>query len=110
MKWTVKAVGCLTPCKVLDHQINPILALLLYGHEPVGCCIPAGQPPPIEAYGAVIEGYAKQQDADAALAVLKAFFLLGGEADSRMYDIVVDVCVRTHKFQRALQVSCLVPC
>ena len=67
----------------------------------------AGQPPPIEAFGAVIEGYAKQRDAEAALAVLKTFFEQGGEADGRMYDLVVDVCVRAHKFQRALQVGFL---
>lgn len=105
MKQPHKAVG-LTTYK-MPSWIKIIIALILYSHDQVSWCTHAGQPPPIEAYGAVIEGYAKHQDADAALAVLKAFFLLGGEADSRMYDIVVDVCVRTHKFQRALQVSCL---
>ncbi|KAK9865371.1 hypothetical protein WJX84_012366 [Apatococcus fuscideae] len=97
-------VACINSMVDALQRLGDMAAAESYLPEAARLAQEQGQPPPIEAYGAVIEGYAKQQDADAALAVLKAFFLLGGEADSRMYDIVVDVCVRTHKFQRALQV------
>ena len=108
----VRAAG---PASFIFVMLNVILSDMLAEHRlPIAtllfltvCAIAAGQPPPIEAFGAVVEGYAQQRDAEAALAVLKTFFEQGGEADARMYDIVVDVCVRAHKFQRALQVRLL---
>ncbi|KAK9868727.1 hypothetical protein WJX84_006572 [Apatococcus fuscideae] len=97
-------VACINAMVDALQRLGDMAAAEAYLSQAAQLAQQQGQPPPIEAYGAVIEGYAKQLDAEAALGVLKDFFELGGEADSRMYDIVVDVCVRTQKFQRALQV------
>ena len=67
----------------------------------------AGLPPPLEAYGALVAGYARRKDADMALSALQDFFELGGEPDAQMFDTVLDVCVRTGRFRRAMQVMCL---
>ena len=66
-------------------------------------------PPPLEAYGALIAGYARRKDADLALSALQDFFELGGAPDAQMFDTVLDVCVRTGRFRRAMQVGAL-PC
>ena len=69
----------------------------------------AGLPPPLEAYGALVAGYARRKDADMALSALQDFFELGGQPDAQMFDTVLDVCVRTGRFRRAMQV-CDSPC
>ena len=63
-----------------------------------------GLPPPLAAYGALIAGYARYRDADMALSALQDFFELGGQPDAQMFDTVLDVCVRTGRFKRAMQV------
>ena len=63
-----------------------------------------GRPPPLEAYGALLAEYARQRDADAALAVLQEFFERGGTPDDQMFDTVMDLCMRTGEFRRAMQV------
>lgn len=65
----------------------------------------AGLPPPLAAYGALIAGYARFKDADLALSALQDFFELGGQPDAQMFDTVLDVCVRTGRFKRAMQVG-----
>ena len=48
-------------------------------------------------------GYARRKDADMALSALQDFFELGGQPDAQMFDTVLDVCVRTGHFRRAMQ-------
>ncbi|KAK9825475.1 hypothetical protein WJX81_008217 [Elliptochloris bilobata] len=64
----------------------------------------AGLSPPVEATGAVLAGYARLQDTEAALGTLQRFVGAGGEPDGRMFDTLVDLCVRTGEFKRAMQV------
>ena len=65
----------------------------------------AGLAPPLEAYGALIAGYARRKDADLALSAFQDFFELGGQPDFQMFDTVLEVCVRTGHFRRAMQVQ-----
>ena len=58
----------------------------------------------MEATGAVLAGYARLQDTEAALGTLQAFVGAGGAPDNRMFDTLVDLCVRTGEFKRAMQV------
>ena len=62
-------------------------------------------PPSLEAYGTIVAGYARRRDADMALSALQDFFELGGQPDLQMFDTVLDVCVRTGHFRRAMQVG-----
>ncbi len=64
----------------------------------------AGQRPPVQAYGAVIGGYSKERDLDAALEVVKLFYQEGGDPDRGMFDSLVELCMRSGEFKRALQV------
>ena len=52
----------------------------------------------------MLAGYARLQDTEAALGTLQAFVGAGGAPDSRMFDTLVDLCVRTGEFKRAMQV------
>lgn len=63
-----------------------------------------GLPAPVEAYGAVISAQSKQGNVDAALDLVRAFYQKGGEPDAGMFDALVDACVRTGEFNKALQV------
>ena len=65
----------------------------------------AGEPPPIEAFGAVMKGYAIQRNVDAVFDVLQEFRLKGGVPDDIMLDITVNVCVRNKQYKRAMQVG-----
>ena len=71
----------------------------------LGCC--SGLLPPLEAYGALVAGYARRKDADMALSALQDFFELGGQPDAQMFDTVLDVCVRTGHYRRAMQAGYL---
>ena len=42
-----------------------------------------------------------------ALSALQDFFELGGQPDAQMFDTVLDVCVRTGHFRRAMQAGLL---
>ena len=64
----------------------------------------AGEPPPQQAYGALIAGYARTRDIDSALAALRTFHSVGGVPDTRMFDVLIDVCIKQGEFKRALQV------
>ena len=59
----------------------------------------------MEAYGALLAEYARRRDAEAALWVLQDFFERGGTPDDQMFDTVMDLCMRTGEFRRAMQVS-----
>jgi hypothetical protein len=60
-------------------------------------------PPPVEAYGAVVAGYARLRQVDAAVATVRAFHAVGGAPDVRMLDTLADLCVREGEFRRAWQ-------
>lgn len=64
----------------------------------------AGQPPPISAFGAVMCAYARQRQLEPALQTVQRFYQLGGTPDAPMFDILVDLAVRTGQFKRAMQV------
>lgn len=66
--------------------------------------ISAGEPPPIEAYGAVLKAYGRIKDADSAMHLFKEFQDSGGEPDDRLVDDAVTACIRAKQFRRALQV------
>lgn len=65
----------------------------------------AGGAPPLRAYGALIQGYARLRQVEPALALLRDFYQLGGNPDAQMFDTLVDLCMRTGEFKRALQVG-----
>ncbi|CAL8460726.1 g257 [Coccomyxa elongata] len=67
-------------------------------------CERQGRQPPLEAYGALLAEYARRRDAEAALSVLRDFFERGGTPDDQMFDTVMDLCMRTGEFRRAMQV------
>lgn len=69
----------------------------------------AGRPPPLGAYGALLAGHARRRNTGGALAVLQEFWERGGAPDAEMFDTVVDLCVRTGEFRRAMQVCCACP-
>jgi pentatricopeptide repeat protein len=69
----------------------------------------AGRPPPLEAYGALLAGYARRKQTEAALSALQDFVQRGGTPDSIMFDTVVNLCVRTGEFRRAMQVASIPP-
>ena len=51
------------------------------------------------------QGYARLNNAEAALDVLREFWQQGGEPDDSMFEVLVNLCVRTGEFRKALQVS-----
>ena len=53
----------------------------------------------------VLQGYARLNNAEAALDVLREFWQQGGEPDDTMFEVLVNLCVRTGEFRKALQVS-----
>ncbi len=84
-------------------------------------------PPPIEAYGAVVDGcvvvaiistevrwlvgnvrdlcrYARMNAVEPAVKVLREFYKLGGKPDKRMLHTIVELCVRNGSLKRAAQV------
>lgn len=52
-----------------------------------------------------LQGYARLNNAEAALDVLREFWQQGGEPDNSMFEVLVNLCVRTGEFRKALQVS-----
>jgi hypothetical protein len=69
----------------------------------------AGQPPPIHAFGAVVCAYARQRQLEPALETVRRFYDLGGTPDAAMFDVLVDLAVRTGQFKRAMQVCARCP-
>ena len=53
---------------------------------------------------AMWQGYARLNQAEAALDVMREFWQYGGEPDERMFEVLVTLCVRTGEFRKALQV------
>lgn len=59
----------------------------------------------MEAFGAVLGGYARLSDADAAMDLFQEFQERGGEPDNRLIDVAATACIRAGQFTRALQVA-----
>ncbi len=53
---------------------------------------------------AAVQGYARLNQAEAALDVMRDFWQQGGEPDDSMFEVLVTLCVRTGEFRKALQV------
>ena len=53
---------------------------------------------------AAVQGYARLNQAEAALDVMREFWQQGGEPDDSMFEVLVTLCVRTGEFRKALQV------
>lgn len=62
-----------------------------------------GVPPPVEAFGAVVTGYARLKLVAPAVQIVRRFNAAGGTPDVQMLDILVDLCVRTGEFKIAMQ-------
>lgn len=50
------------------------------------------------------QGYARLNQAEAALDVMRDFWQQGGDPDDSMFEVLVTLCVRTGEFRKALQV------
>lgn len=64
----------------------------------------SGQPPPLAAHGAVMSGHARRRDFASATKALQRFVDAGGNPNSRMYNTLVDIAMRTGDYKKALQV------
>jgi len=62
-----------------------------------------GLPPPVEAFGAVVTGYARLKLVAPAVQTVRRFNAAGGTPDVQMLDMLVDLCVRTGEFKIAMQ-------
>jgi leucine-rich PPR motif-containing protein len=64
-----------------------------------------GLPPPLEAYGAVVAGYARQVAVGPAVAVVRRFHAAGGSPDAPMLDILANIAIRAGDYKVAMQVG-----
>ncbi len=78
-----------------QHQRN-LLALLT-------TC--AGQSPPVEAFGALVAGYARMRQVEAAVDAVRRYHAAGGAPDVHMLRSLADVCVRMGEYKVAMQVG-----
>ena len=51
------------------------------------------------------QGYARVNNAEAALDAMREFWQQGGNPDDHMFEELVNLCVRTGEFRKALQAS-----
>ena len=58
----------------------------------------------MQAYGAIVAGFARQRDADAALDVFRRFLAAGGSPDKMMFDTLVSLCIKCEQYKSARQV------
>lgn len=61
------------------------------------------QPPPVEAYGALVAGYARLQHVELAVRAVRRFHAAGGTPDEQMLDQLAELGVRTGEFKVAMQ-------
>ena len=64
----------------------------------------AGEPPSVSAYGAIVAGFARRQDAQAGLEAFRRFLSAGGTPDRMMYDTVLSLCIKCELYKSARQV------
>lgn len=69
-----------------------------------------GHPPPVEAYGALVAGYARLRQVRAAVGAVRRYHGAGGSPDVRMLRALADVCVREGEYKVAMQVGVLACC
>jgi hypothetical protein len=70
----------------------------------------AGLPPPVEAFGAVVTGYARQLAVAPAVAVVRRFHAAGGSPDAQMLDILANIAIRAGDYKVAMQVGAVAAC
>ena len=71
-------------------------------HLPLSC---AALPPPVEAYGALVAGYARTLSVGPAAAVVRRFHAAGGSPDGPMLDILANVAIRAGDYRVAWQAA-----
>ena len=69
------------------------------------CCFSAGQLAPVEAFGALVQGYARLRQVDAAVDAVRRYHAAGGVPDVRMLRALADVCVKMGEYKVAMQVG-----
>lgn len=62
-----------------------------------------GEPPPLEAYGALVAGYSRLRLVEQAVGAVRRYHAAGGSPDVRMLQSLADVCVRTGEYKVAMQ-------
>ena len=89
---------------------NAMLTLLAAAGEPgedealLSRMLVDGIPADIASYGGMVAGRARRGDLDGAFAAYEASCRCGVEADHRMFDALLDACVRSGRFDRATSV------
>jgi len=58
----------------------------------------------VSAYGAIVAGFARRQDAQAGLDAFRRFLSAGGAPDRMMYDTVLSLCIKCELYKSARQV------
>lgn len=57
----------------------------------------------MSAYGAIVAGFARRQDAPAGLEVFRRFLVAGGAPDKMMYDTILSLCIKCEEYKSARQ-------
>jgi pentatricopeptide repeat protein len=70
----------------------------------IGCVVFTGEQPSVQAYGAIVAGFARQRDANAALDIFKHFIAAGGAPDKMMFDTLLSLCIKCEEYKSARQV------
>ena len=62
-------------------------------------------PPPVQAFGALIQGYTRAAFLERALEAMKEFCRRGGVPDNRMLNCIVPLCLQSGSYSQAVQVG-----
>ena len=65
--------------------------------------LPAGLPPPVEGFGALVSGYARLREVAPAMDAVKRFHSMGGTPDVQMLDVLVNLAVRSGTSRSAMR-------
>lgn len=100
--WLVEPrLACCGVLLVLHTVFNQFRVLVSLPSRPTmstNCCcatlhpLPAGLPPPVEAFGAVVAGYARQLSVGPAFAAVKRFHAAGGSPDAQVRAAAACLC------------------
>ena len=109
-----KVVGCggalrLVLLTGLAHQpqnnnCRPVILLSWHIVMLIDCVVFAGEQPSVQAYGAIVAGFARQRDANAALDIFRHFIAAGGAPDKMMFDTLLSLCIKCEEYKSARQV------
>ena len=58
----------------------------------------------MSAYGAIVAGFARRQDAQAGLDAFRRFLAAGGAPDKMMHDTILSLCIKCEQYKSARQV------